>query len=243
MRRGIGIHGLQQQQRTKDEFQRAGEALASQQLAQMQTLLATFKSNLETFAANHKNEIKRDPTFRMHFQRMCSNVGVDPLASTKGFWSDILGFGDFYYELAVQIAEVCLATRDRNGGLIDLLDLKLQVERMRGRNAQPISEDDLIRSIKTLKPLGNGFDVISVGNRTMVQSVPRELNIDFSTAIKLAESKGYIHVDMLKDELAWEHERANKVLENLVRDGVCWVDTQTYPHAYWVMGLYSSAHR
>jgi EAP30/Vps36 family len=33
---------------------------------------------------------------------MCS---VDPLASKKGFWSEVLGVGDFYYELSVQITE------------------------------------------------------------------------------------------------------------------------------------------
>ena len=25
--------------------------------------------------------------------------GVDPLASNKGFWNDLLGVGDYYYEL------------------------------------------------------------------------------------------------------------------------------------------------
>lgn len=38
---------------------------------------------------------------------MCASIGVDPLTSGKGFWS-VLGIGDFYYELAVQIVEVCL---------------------------------------------------------------------------------------------------------------------------------------
>lgn len=38
---------------------------------------------------------------------MCASIGVDPLSSGKGFWS-VLGIGDFYYELAVQIVEVCL---------------------------------------------------------------------------------------------------------------------------------------
>lgn len=38
---------------------------------------------------------------------MCASIGVDPLSSGKGFWS-VLGMGDFYYELAVQIVEVCL---------------------------------------------------------------------------------------------------------------------------------------
>lgn len=45
---------------------------------------------------------------------------VDPLASNKGFWAEVLGVGDFYYELAVQIVEICLATRSVNGGLMAL---------------------------------------------------------------------------------------------------------------------------
>ena len=32
---------------------------------------------------------------------MCKEIGVDPLSSNKGFWVDVLGVGDFYYELAV----------------------------------------------------------------------------------------------------------------------------------------------
>ena len=34
---------------------------------------------------------------------MCASIGVDPLASSKGFWSEMLGVGDFYYELGVQV--------------------------------------------------------------------------------------------------------------------------------------------
>lgn len=34
---------------------------------------------------------------------MCVQVGVDPLASQKGFWAQMLGVGDFYYELSVQV--------------------------------------------------------------------------------------------------------------------------------------------
>ena len=54
---------------------------------------------------------------------MCSNIGVDPLASNKGMWAQLLGFGDFYYELGVQVVEGCLSTRPLNGGLIDLAAL------------------------------------------------------------------------------------------------------------------------
>ena len=59
---------------------------------------------------------------------MCANVGVDPLASNKGMWAQLLGFGDFYYELGVQIIEACLATRAYNGGFMELASLKSAVQ-------------------------------------------------------------------------------------------------------------------
>ena len=29
----------------------------------------------------------------------------------QGMWNELLGFGDFYYELGVQLLEACLASR------------------------------------------------------------------------------------------------------------------------------------
>ena len=39
-----------------------------------------FKVNLEDFAAKHKEDIRKDPGFRVSFQEMCASIGVDPLA-------------------------------------------------------------------------------------------------------------------------------------------------------------------
>ena len=36
----------------------------------------------------------------------------------------MLGFGDFYYDLGVQIVEACLATRSLNGGLMEMKALE-----------------------------------------------------------------------------------------------------------------------
>lgn len=50
--------------------------------------------------------------------------------------------GDFYFELGVQIVEICLNTRQQNGGLVDLLELKrllLQARRQQ-KNMVNISE-------------------------------------------------------------------------------------------------------
>ncbi|KAJ1533457.1 ESCRT-II subunit protein snf8, partial [Nowakowskiella sp. JEL0078] len=158
---------------------------------------------------------------------MCATIGVDPLASNKGFWSEVMGFGDFYYELGVQIAQVCISTREQNGGLIELMELKRKIELMRGKNAQEISEYDIIRSIGSMKPLGNGFDVLVVGDRKIVQSVPRELNLDFSTVLVLVKDTGSVIEDDLIQKLGWEKSRASRVLDNLVKEGIFWIDTQS----------------
>ena len=70
-----------------------------------------------------REDIRKDPVFRAQFHTMCANIGVDPLASNKGVWAQVLGFGDFYYELGVQIVEACLASRSLNGGLMDMHSL------------------------------------------------------------------------------------------------------------------------
>lgn len=47
--------------------------------------------------------------------------------------------------------------------------------------------DDLIRAIKKLKVLGNGFGILPVGGTYLIQSVPAELNMDHTVVIQLAE--------------------------------------------------------
>ncbi|KAK1581561.1 hypothetical protein Q3G72_006993 [Acer saccharum] len=71
------------------------------------------------------------------FMRCVLKVGVDPLASNKRFWAELLGIGDFYYEIGVQIVDICLATRAHNGGLINLQELcKLLRQRRKSDIAQ-----------------------------------------------------------------------------------------------------------
>ena len=52
----------------------------------------------------------------------------------------MLGFGDYYYEIAVQITQICISTRDRNGGFIEFGEMKRSLEKLRGSKALPVSE-------------------------------------------------------------------------------------------------------
>ena len=54
--------------------------------------------------------------FRAQFHTMCASIGVDPLASNKGMWAEVLGFGDFYYELGVQVRAWAACGAQEGGG-------------------------------------------------------------------------------------------------------------------------------
>merc|ERR1719206_141704 len=118
MRRRDGIGAIQKDRLVKEKLAAKGEELQEANLQEMSKQMDKFRDNLEQFAVSHKKDIQKDPEFRRHFQEMCASIGVDPLASSKGFWSEMLGVGDFYYELGVQVIEVCVATSHRNGGVV-----------------------------------------------------------------------------------------------------------------------------
>ncbi|NWW42065.1 SNF8 protein, partial [Panurus biarmicus] len=155
--------------------------------SQMSKQLQTFRGHLEAFASKHKQEIRKSPEFRLQFQDMCATIGVDPLASGKGFWAEMLGVGDFYYELGVQIIEVCLALKHRNGAFPAGIPQQLELQLERLAVPLPLPRDDLLRAIKKLKVLGSGFGIIPVGGTFLVQSVPAELNMDHTVVLQLAE--------------------------------------------------------
>lgn len=235
-----GVGAIQKQQLEQARFKDRGTELAEEQLQQMSRQMEAFRTNLQGFAANHKNDIRRNPQFRRQFQEMCATAGVDPLASSKGFWADMLGVGDFYYELGVQIIEVCLATSHRNGGLMSLEELRERVTKSRNsaHKQEEITQDDLLRAIEKLKVLGKGFRLISVGARYLVQSVPTELSLDHTTIIKQAGSTGYASVGSLTGDLGWDNDRAQKALEDLLKEGLVWLDTQApNEYRYWFPGL------
>ena len=50
------------------------------QSMQLSKQMDSFRSNLEEFAGQHREEIRRNPQFRSQFQEMCAAIGVDPLA-------------------------------------------------------------------------------------------------------------------------------------------------------------------
>lgn len=168
MRRKAGIGAVHKQKLEAEKFKDKGTELQESQFEQMTKQMEIFRENLEEFATKHRNEIKKNAQFRRQFQEMCAAIGVDPLASGKGFWS-VLGMGDFYYELGVQVVEVCLALNHVTGGLMELDELRRRLIAARGQKAlhQEITAEDILMAAKKLKIFGNGYDT----NFNLVNSI------------------------------------------------------------------------
>jgi hypothetical protein len=52
-----------------------------------------------------------DPHVNSMLRCAVSPCAVLCCAVLQGMWNELLGFGDFYYELGVQLLEACLASR------------------------------------------------------------------------------------------------------------------------------------
>lgn len=245
-RKGVGLAAFDRSRLTSAQFASHGSSLRTTNAAALETQLSVFRSLLQQFAQTHAKDIRSNPSFRAQFARMCAAIGVDPLASSSSagagsssVWAQLLGrtVNDFYFELAVRAVEVCGATRGENGGLIGVKELRERLMRGRMEGAPEVSEDDVLRAVETLKPLGSSYSVIKVGNKPYIRSVPKELNTDQSAVLEAVQVLGYVSVSMLMINLRWPRARSLTVVEDLLGAGMLWVDKQAEEWEYWSPGF------
>lgn len=220
-------------------------------LASAMETVEKLEVKLTDFAKKHKDEIQNDPAFRAKFLEMCAPLGVDPLSSEKGFWGKALGIGEFYYELSVKVAEVCLASRSRNGGIIKVSEVR-EILAKRGtkfrfadsqKKSDTYSENDVVTAVKKLSKLGSGFRTVRVGRSLMIVSVPEELDDDHIKVMDLAEDDscgpyGRITISDMTRSLGWSEERARRVLDLLLSKGMAWLDIHVSTRSYWFPSLW-----
>ncbi|KAK4186621.1 EAP30/Vps36 family-domain-containing protein [Podospora australis] len=249
-RKGIGLAAFDRSRLKSASYASHGSNLRSANASALETQLSVFRSLLQQFAATHAKDIRSNPTFRAQFARMCAAIGVDPLLASSSadgsggqgggsIWSQLLGrtVNDFYFELAVKVVEVCSDTRSENGGLIEVRKVREKIMAGRVEGAGGITEDDILRAVGTLKPLGSAYSIVKVGSKNYIRSVPKELNTDQSAVLEAVQVLGYVSVSMLMVNLRWARARAQTALEDLVGEGMLWVDKQSQEWEYWSPGF------
>ena len=225
MRRGIGVGALQRKTRDASAYTKVGEASKSAQLKHIREVLEEFKLSVEKFAIKHKTRINEDPEFRHRFHKMCSTLKVDPLASYKGYWADILGLGDYYFQLAVIVAQISVETRITNGGMIPFGDI---IHHLKGSSKSGIfnkvSEDDIKRAVLKLRVLGNGFRIIKVSEKNILVSADLNFSTDHENLLQLAQENGYVNEEMCSTHFTWASDRFSSLITPMIQEGIVWID-------------------
>ncbi len=260
-RRAPGLSSFSSARLQNHHYTAHGANLRTRDAASFETQLSVFQSLVHNFAITHSKDIRANPAFRAEFARMCSALNIDFLASSYhkdtssggsgagklagigSIWTQSLGsVNDFYFNLGVQIVEECRATRSENGGLISVSDLQLRISQSsRVGGSMTVSEDDILRAVESLAPLGSCFSIMKIGHRSLIRSVPKELNTDQSKALEVIQLLGYITVSMLQINLDWERPRAHAVIEDLMADSLVWVDLQAEEKEYWSPAFIAAA--
>ena len=232
MRRQPGLAGLMRGQAQQSALSAVGERIEAANSEQARTLLQNLQQSLREFASRHRGRINSDPQFRKSFCEMCMAAGVDPLASSKGLWDELLGVGQFYNDLAVQVLTLCLTSRDENGGLLDLKECLTILRRSRAKG--DIGIEDIERAVDCLAQLGPGVSIRICGKHRLICSVPEELSDDPAQALEVAaQTGGRVSAEDLVKQYGWSRERAESALRHLIREGLCWVDTQDDDVPIW----------
>jgi ESCRT-II complex subunit VPS22 len=74
---------------------------------------------------------------------------------------------------------------------------------------------------------------MTVGNKLHVRSVPKELNTDQTSVLEAVQLLGFVTVSMLMANLNWPRLRAETAIEDLLGDGMLWLDQQCEEWEYW----------
>lgn len=152
--------------------------------------------------------------------------------------------GDFYFELSIQIVEICLALAESTGGMLEISELRERLNRSRSQKAkqQEITNEDILLATKKLKIFGNSFQVHSLGkDRHIIQSIPGELSLQETKALTLAASTatGSITKTLLAKELGWNELRTQQAIDKLISEGLVWIDEQNEEEpSYWFPSLF-----
>lgn len=175
---------------------------------------------------------------------MCAPLGIDPLASKNTVFGKLMGMGDFYNELGVKVAEVCLASKSRNGGIMSILEIQNALKKKKSKlgmisQETKVSVSDLQIAIQKLGKLGGGFRTIQVGDSVMVVSVPTELDNDHMEVMKTAQEEGEgVSVEDVMTATGWNQQRASRAIDVLLQEGMAWEDNFKGETLYWFTSLW-----
>lgn len=207
-----------------------GQQLNQKHSDELSAQLSVYQSALINFASEHGDTIKNNPEFRSNFTQMCYLIGVDPLELLLFSSSKLKKDDNYLLGLATRVVEICQETRDLNGGLISVKELRSRFQDTLNVPVD-VSEEDILKGMAVLGTLGKGFEVLEINRKKWIKffgsSTDSGISNDHKKVYELCEFMGgYVTLRLLRDNYGWDLVRLKTVLDDMIQNGFLWIDNQ-----------------
>lgn len=237
MSTGRGLSSLNNDQINK-KFQELGSKFTEDQRKNLETQLQVFQAALISFKNEYADEIVHNETIRKTFAEICIAFGIDPLVVATTLSDDINNNSERLNQLSIKIIELCAAARPITGGIMSITDLLNMINKDTWVSSDlrfEFKESDVLEALDHLKILGDELQLIEIGKKKYIKNIPQNLNIDQNTIIETAEIIGYVSVGLLRDNFGWKSVRAKDCIDEMVFNGILWVDKHPGEETrYWI---------
>ncbi|CDK29348.1 unnamed protein product [Kuraishia capsulata CBS 1993] len=233
----LGLNSFNNISQEQKQFQDLGQSFLQSQANQLETQIQVFQNALISFAKQHREEISSNAKFRIEFSNVCRSFNVDSLRVLKGDEESRKGASKndtFYYGLGVRIFQICQETKDINGGLLSVSELT----KVLNADADPVfgkfSREDAMKSVEYLKQLGDEIQIVTIGKKEYLKTIPQSLNTDEVKVIEVCGLMGFVSIGLLRDNFGWKSYRAKSVVDDMVSNGILWIDDQDeHERLFW----------
>jgi ESCRT-II complex subunit VPS22 len=220
------------------KYQSLGNELINSQREHLKTQLQVFQNALISFKSEYASEIIQNEEARTCFAEICMAFGIDPLVVASSVIGEQNNNVERNNQLCIKMIELSAITRPINGGIISIQDLLrlINADTWVNHDLQiTFTEKDILSSLDSLRIMGDELQLVTFGKHKYIKSIPQELNVDEKTILETADLLGYVSVSLLRDNFNWKKLRCKNSIDDLVANGILWVDIREKHEAkYWI---------
>uniref|UniRef100_A0A3B0MYW0 Eap30 subunit of ell complex, putative n=1 Tax=Theileria annulata TaxID=5874 RepID=A0A3B0MYW0_THEAN len=226
MKKGMDFSDIIDKNKRDEKLRLLSSQVSSENRERYLAILNDFRTNFENFVKRHHYKINSDPDFRVKFLEMCDILSIDVLELSPRIrpnFSRVLGtVNSFLPEICTLMLEICINTRNENGGICELSYLLEMFPK-----SYKLTQNDLLKASKEFRVFGDSIKVVQVNDKYFVVTNPDLSNVHCECLKVATELKRGISCLDLSTHLGWTIERSKIVLNQLTAIQITWIDINT----------------
>ncbi|EAN31397.1 EAP30/Vps36 family protein [Theileria parva strain Muguga] len=226
MKMGLGGSDIIDKDRNDERLRLLSSQVSSENRERYLSILNDFRTNFENFVRRHHDKINSDHHFRLKFLEICDILSIDVLELSPRIrpnFSRVFGSVSWFLpEICTLILEICINTRNENGGICELSHVLEMFPK-----SYKLTQNDLLKASKEFKVFGDSIKVLEVNDKYFFVTNPDLSNVHCECIKVATELKRGITCLDLSNHLGWTIERSQIVLNQLTSSQITWIDINT----------------